>query len=100
MKNRRQFMQSLAIPAAAAGFPTIVKASALGLNGTVAAGDRVTVATIGVGGMGASHISEFLKIPEAQMVAVCDVDDDHLSAAREDGSGLTATAPNRSRRIC
>ena len=83
MTNRRQFFQRMTAPAiAAAGFPTIVKASALGLNGAVAASDRVIMATIGVGGMGNGHITEFGKVAAAQMVAVCDVDQEHLQAAK------------------
>ncbi len=81
MTNRRQFLHHLAVPVAA-GFPAIVKASALGLNGSVAPSDRVTVATIGVGWMGGGHVAEFLKIPSAHLVAVCDVDEQHLSEAK------------------
>jgi predicted dehydrogenase len=77
MKNRRQFLCSLSAPAIAAGFPTIVRGSALGLNGAVAASERVTLATIGVGWMGGDHVGEFLKVPQAQYIAVCDVDDLH-----------------------
>jgi predicted dehydrogenase len=85
MKNRRQFLGALAAPAAAsaAGFPAVVPGAALGLNGAVAASERVTIATIGVGWMGGDHISEFLKIPEAQYIAVCDVDDEHLAEAKQ-----------------
>jgi predicted dehydrogenase len=39
----------------------------------------VTIATIGVGWMGGSHVGEFLKLPEAQYVAVCDLDDEHAA---------------------
>ncbi|MCX6624346.1 MAG: Gfo/Idh/MocA family oxidoreductase [Acidobacteria bacterium] len=38
--------------------------------------------TIGCGGMGNGHITNFLKIPAAHYVAVCDVDDQHLEAAK------------------
>ncbi len=83
MTNRRKFFQRLAAPAvAAAGFPTIVKAAALGLNGAVAASDRVTLATIGCGGMGNGHLNAFLKNKAVQYVAVCDLDDEHLTAAK------------------
>ena len=84
IKTRRQFFRNVAGSAvAASGFPTIVKGSALGLNGAVAPSNRVTFATIGVGWMGGGHVEEFLKIPSAQYVAVCDVDDSHLQAAKE-----------------
>ena len=62
--------------------PTIIPASALGLGGTVAPSDRVTIASIGVGWMGGSHVGEFLKIPDARYVAVCDVDDQHAQEAK------------------
>jgi len=81
MTNRRQFLRNLAWPAAA-GFPLIVKASALGLNGSIPPSDRVAIATVGVGWMGGDHVKEFLKIPAARYVAVCDVDDEHLSEAK------------------
>ncbi len=81
--KRRQLLGAL--PTAAAGiggFPTIVKASALGLGGSVAPSNRVAMATIGVGWMGGDHLSAFLKVPDAQIVAVCDVDDEHLTDAK------------------
>jgi predicted dehydrogenase len=83
MKSRRQFFRNVAASAVASGFPTIVKASALGLNGAVAPSNRVTLATIGVGWMGGEHLNEFLKVPEAQYVAICDIDEEHLHAAKQ-----------------
>ncbi len=75
--NRRRLLR--AFPAAV-GFPTIVKASALGLNGAVAPSERVVMAHIGVGWMGGDHVDSFLKIPDVQVAAVCDLDDTHLTA--------------------
>ena len=72
MPTRRQLLQSLAAPA-------IVPASALGLNGAVPPSDRVTLATIGVGWMGGSHVDEFLKCSGLQYVALADLDDHHLT---------------------
>jgi predicted dehydrogenase len=82
MKTRRHFLATAAAPAAASGFPTIVKAAALGLGGATAPSDRVTLATIGCGGMGNGHINAFTKLPHVQYVAVCDVDDEHLTEAK------------------
>ncbi|MCC6391295.1 MAG: Gfo/Idh/MocA family oxidoreductase [Bryobacterales bacterium] len=81
MKTRRHFL-SAAAPAVAGGFPAIVKAAALGLGGATAPSDRVTLATIGCGGMGNGHINAFTKLPHVQYVAVCDVDDEHLTEAK------------------
>ncbi len=38
------------------------------------ANDRVTVAQIGIRGMGQSHIQEYLKLKNVEVVALCDVD--------------------------
>jgi predicted dehydrogenase len=81
MTIRRNFLKTLALPTAA-GLPTIVKASALGRNGAVAPSDRITLATIGVGWMGDGHLDEFLKCTGVQLVAVCDLDDHHLTAGK------------------
>jgi predicted dehydrogenase len=81
MHTRRNLISRA--PAAAIGFPTVVRAAALGLNGTVAPSERVNLAVIGVGWMGGSHVSAFLKVPEARIAAVCDVDDQHLTEARQ-----------------
>jgi predicted dehydrogenase len=76
MTNRRTLLQGLS------AFPMIVKGSTLGLNGAVAASDRVPLAVIGVGWQGGGHVSAYLKVPDAQLVAVCDVDDEHLNEAK------------------
>jgi len=83
MPNRRRFLQSLSAPAVAAGFPAIIPGTALGFNGAISPGNRVTIATIGVGWMGGDHVTAFLKVPEAQYVAICDVDDEHAQAAKD-----------------
>jgi nitrous oxide reductase len=58
--NRRQFLKGAAVAGAAAvaGFPTIVKASALGRDGAVAASDRIVMAGIGFGMMGPGNMSK------------------------------------------
>jgi len=78
MSTRRNWMQGAALAAASA--PMIVKASALGRGGGVAPSDRVTVANIGLGWMGFDgHVKDFLKVKGAQTVAVCDIDETHLT---------------------
>jgi len=44
----------------------------------VAPSDRLRIAHIGVGGMGNNHMGWFAKIPEVEIVALCDVDSQHL----------------------
>jgi predicted dehydrogenase len=82
--KRRQFLKTVAVAggAAVAGFPTIVKASALGRDGAVAPSDRIVMAGIGFGMQGPSNMANFLEKPEVQWVAVCDLDTEHLAMAK------------------
>jgi len=71
--GRRQFLKRAAgVAGASVAFPYIAPSSALGLNGTVAPSDRVTVGFIGVGNMGQNQLRPFIYQPGVQVVAVCD----------------------------
>jgi predicted dehydrogenase len=67
--TRRQF---LGTTAAAAAF-TIVPRHVLGGPGHVPPSDKVNLAMIGVGGQGVYDMTQFLQIPDLQVMAVCDV---------------------------
>jgi predicted dehydrogenase len=41
--------------------------------------DRLRIAHIGLGGMGNQHLEWFAALPEVEIVALCDVDSDHLN---------------------
>jgi len=68
--NRRSFLKSAAGAGLAA--PYVITSSALGAEGVAAASERVTMGFIGVGGMGNGNLGQFLKLPNVQVVAVCD----------------------------
>jgi predicted dehydrogenase len=68
--SRRRFLGQTA--AAAIGF-TIVPRHVLGGAGNVAPSDKVNIAFIGVGAQGLRVMLHFLKEPDVQGVAVCDV---------------------------
>lgn len=76
--TRRKFLKKTL--AVSAGF-TIVPRFVLGGAGFTAPSDEITKAVIGVGGMGRGH----LKYPGAKLLAVCDVDENHLKRALEIG---------------
>ncbi len=64
--------------------PTIVSSSALGADGNVAAGNRITVGMIGVGRQAIySNLKSFLAAPDVQVVALCDVDRWRLDVTNE-----------------
>lgn len=82
--NRRIFLKkTTAVTAGLVGFPYFVPSSALGKAGTVAPSNRLTVAQIGSGSMGTGDLNSFLNLgPGIQVVAVCDVDDQHSANAK------------------
>jgi predicted dehydrogenase len=76
--TRRGFVKGAAAAIAA---PSIVSACALGRGRTIAPSERITVGFIGTGDHGVNwNMRYFFKQPDAQIVAVCDVD----RARRED----------------
>jgi predicted dehydrogenase len=81
--SRRRFLGKAAgASLAAIGLPYLVPSSALGKAGAVAASERITVGFIGTGGHGIGvNLKSFLAQPDAQAVAVCDVDPVHLQQA-------------------
>ena len=75
MLDRRNFLKA----AAGLAFPAVIPARALGRAGAVAPSDRVVVACIGTGWQGGNNVKSFLDEPGAQVVALCDIDTEHLA---------------------
>jgi predicted dehydrogenase len=72
--NRRGFLGgTLAGALSAVSFPYVVSSAALGRAGAVAPSGRITMGSIGVGGMGTNNMRAFLSHSDVQVVAVCDV---------------------------
>ena len=67
--TRRAFLKKTAL---AAGLPSIVPASVLGLNGKVAPSNRIVLGGIGLGPRGRTVLQSFLKQPDCQFVAIAD----------------------------
>jgi predicted dehydrogenase len=80
--NRRNFIKQAALSTAGAG----LVASTLGAI-PVSASDKVRVAVIGAGLQGSSLMNEFLKLPDVQLAAVCDLYQPHLDRALKTTQG-------------
>lgn len=81
--TRRQFLKRSAGSAIATiGFPYIVPSSVFTKPGRITPGNKITVGCIGIWWMGTGNLENFLKEPDTQVVAVCDVDDNHLERAK------------------
>lgn len=73
--SRRRFVKrGAAAVGTALAAPLIVPSSVLGKAGAVAPSERITMAAIGVGGMGRADLRGFLTQPDVRVLAVCDVD--------------------------
>jgi len=71
--TRRDFLKSSLAASAAIAAPTIIPASALGLEGGVPPSERVVVGGIGIGNRGTYDLGCFLEQKDVQFAAVCDV---------------------------
>lgn len=68
--SRRDFARRTASTAVAL---TIVPRHVLGGAGYVAPSEKITIACIGLGAQGTRVMMDFLKLPDTQIIAVCDV---------------------------
>jgi predicted dehydrogenase len=85
--TRRTFLKTSALAAAAFTLPRF----SIGQTGP-AAGSKINVASIGIGNRGWFAVSELLKNPNVNLVAVCDVDQELVDATYAKAAELKKTA--------
>lgn len=79
--NRRDFIRKSALGAMGLTFlPNLISKAA--------PSDRLRIAHIGLGGMGNNHMNWFANLPDVDIVALCDVDQDHLNGTLNTLKGL------------
>jgi predicted dehydrogenase len=82
--SRRRFINRTAVSVAGSmAFPTIVPATVFGRSGAVLPSEKITIGCIGVGWQGTTNMENFLKLSDTRVVAVCDIDKNHLARARK-----------------
>src|SRR5882762_1883730 len=81
MKNsRRAFLKSSSRVVAGLGLTAALPWDAVARSGRlVSANDKINIGVIGINGMGWSDLSSMVKIPETQVIALCDVDENVLN---------------------
>jgi predicted dehydrogenase len=79
--QRRQFLKQ-------GGTTALGLAFLPGFARKAVASDRIRLAIIGLGGMGNQHLKWFAALPEVEIVALCDVDKDHLEKSLKTLSSL------------
>ncbi len=78
--TRRHFLKT----AAAIGAPAIIPARAIGLGEAVAPSERITIGCVGLGGQGMANMHALMGNRDAQLVALCEVDQRNLDRAVKD----------------
>lgn len=79
-QTRRNFLKSSSAALAGLGLATALPLDSLAaLKKMVSANDKINIAAIGINGMGWTDVRSLLKIPEVNIVALCDVDDNVLN---------------------
>jgi predicted dehydrogenase len=78
--TRRQFLATAGLAVAA---PTIIPDSALGRGGAAAPSERITMGVVGWGMQGPSNTQAFMSFADCQVVAACNVDQNHLQASQK-----------------
>ncbi len=81
--KRRTFLKHLSgVAAGAVVAPSIVPSTIFSQNGTPPS-ERIVIAAIGTGNQGTNNIRAVLRKDDAQIVAVCDVDERHRNDAKQ-----------------
>jgi predicted dehydrogenase len=88
--TRRNFIRSASVIAAGSAFS--IHAFPF-KTGNVAPSDKIRVALIGANGMGFADLSSFLKNPEIECVAICDIDKNVLDNRLRDIGALGKALP-------
>ena len=81
--SRRSFIKSMAALGGATTLPNIITSCVSSrITRRVAANERITMGIIGFGWQGYSNTNHFIHLDDVQVVAVCDVDQEHLEAGQ------------------
>jgi predicted dehydrogenase len=71
--SRRQMLRTAAASGAVLALPTLLPASALGRDGTLAPSQRITLGAVGLGGRGTGVLNSFISNRDVQFTAICDI---------------------------
>ncbi len=82
--TRRSFMSTSAKATAALGVSSIIPWPSFASSKIIAPSDRLNVAAIGINGMGWEDLKNLLKVPGANVVALCDVDENVLNKRKDE----------------
>ena len=90
--TRRRFLSTAAKASAVFAAPMFVPGRALGLDGGVAASERITLAGLGIGGRGGYVLGCMMDEPVVQFVAIADPQKSRREASRSGRKRSTGPA--------
>lgn len=95
MKNdRRRFLRSTTYAMAGLGLTSLAPWDVMARQKErISANDKINVGAIGINGMGWADLQSILKVPDTQVIALCDVDENVLNARKSElgKNGITTT---------
>jgi len=81
--SRRGFLKTAAVAGATLAAPTLVRPSALGLNGAVRPSERILMAGVGINSRGGHDLGWMLPEKDVQFMAICDIRKDRRLAVKK-----------------
>src|SRR5690606_11590559 len=95
-KSRRKFIQQTALATAGLSLPGLFSAEAFsGSLKTISANDKINVGLIGCKGMGWSNLRAHLTMPEANCIALADIDQRVLDERTANVKELRGNTPSQ-----
>ena len=83
--TRRELLRRSVVTGAAVAVPWFVRSQALGLDGAVAASDRITLGVIGIGPRMTYDLGGILPKADVRCVAIADVQASRREAGKKEG---------------
>ena len=90
MTNRRSFIKSSALATAGVG---LAASMPMAMNSCMGANEKMVCGLIGAKGMGFSDLQAFLRQPNTECAAICDVDENVLNQRISDTEKIQGTKP-------
>jgi predicted dehydrogenase len=90
MTNRRTFIKNTTLATAAVG---LAASMPMAMNSCVGANEKLVCGLIGANGMGFADLQAFLKIPNTECAAICDVDENVLNKRIADTEKIQGKKP-------
>ncbi|MFV0607351.1 MAG: Gfo/Idh/MocA family oxidoreductase [Niabella sp.] len=92
--NRRKFIKQAGIIAAGAGLTTSLSLESWAtVRKNISANNKIGVGVIGIKGQGWNNLTNLLKNPDTECVAICDIDENVIAKRKTDLAAISTITP-------